>query len=112
MKVMLGKFVVEELAAFGSGDLVADTEMALRFYAREIARGIECPRPDPSWSRLVPGDGATGVELNLDPEISFALESQAALRHLAVEEIALHATLVFLAACDREQSLVSQTVPI
>jgi hypothetical protein len=112
MKVKLGKFVVEELAAFGSGDLVADTETALRFYAREVAREVQFPRPDSSWSRLAPAEGATEIELTLDPEVSLVLEGEARRWRLEVEEIALHATLIFLAACDREQSLVSETVPI
>lgn len=99
MRLVLGTFARGGIEAISGGDLSDGVRAALRRYATRERSG---------WAKRVdrhclrrPGATGPGMELTVDPKTERALERRAReYGGVAVEELAAHAVLVYLAEAD------------
>ena len=101
MKVSIGTFVRSSFETHFGSDVAKVLREACIHYARRLRSGHK-PRAVPSLYRgLETGNGsAQAVEFALQDPIRGQLEAEAQRQHVSMDELLLHAALVYLADLD------------
>jgi hypothetical protein len=100
VKVALGRFARSGIETRLGGDVSTGVQLALHHYARRL-RSARRPIDAPHFaSDTVPSEGATMIDVTLDPEVQAVLEQEARRQQLPLEQILHHAVLVCLADFD------------
>lgn len=102
MKVALGSFASSGIEDHLSADIPAGVQAALFHYAGKMKTGrglLDVPRFSPEQAF---GETKAGVELELevDEEIEAMLEIEAARQGVTIDQLVVHAVLIYLAELD------------
>jgi hypothetical protein len=101
VKIRLGTFAREELQARFGDDVAAGVQMALELYARRLASGAP-PAGFPNFRRRLLADPSWAeLELSVDLGTRRTLKGEARRAGVTVEQLVVHAVLVYLADLDR-----------
>lgn len=108
MKLVLGKFALNGIEAFLGHDLSVGLQTALRHYVSGEARPAASELSElGGFERL--GRHGTDLELTLDADVKEALERRAReYGGIAVEQLAAHAVLAYLAERDAQPTASSR----
>ncbi|MGA8746083.1 MAG: hypothetical protein WB507_09485 [Solirubrobacterales bacterium] len=111
MKVALGTFACFCIEARFGPDPTAAVQAALRHYTRRL-KSAKAPLPLPTFFRS-PGSDGLGAEFDLavDPEVEAALEDEARVQKVPVEQLVPHAVFVYLADLDSADAVDWTQVP-
>ena len=105
VKIALGKFAGSGIEELFGADLAVGVQAALTHYTRRLSSNLKpVPSPRFDWPAV---DAAAVFDLPVAPEVEAALESEARKQKLPVEQILVHAVLVYLA--DLESATGSQS---
>lgn len=95
MKVALGKFARSSIEELLGADLHVGVQAALAHYTHRLSSNLKPVRPpDFAWVSL---DGADTFDLTVAPELEAALEREALEQRVPLDQILVHAVLVYLA---------------
>lgn len=100
VKISIGTFVRSSIEARFGSDVARVLREACIHYARRLRSGRKPLRVPRFYRRLGPGIGSTSVEFLLDERVRKQLESEAKRQHVQMDELLLHAALVYLADLD------------
>jgi hypothetical protein len=111
MKITLGTFAFNAIGARSGARASREALLALREYAEKLRAG-QSPIGIPSFCRgQAIQDGGPSLDLAVDEETRRALEREATRQGATVEELAVHAVLVYLAELDRRLGTASGVTP-
>jgi hypothetical protein len=100
VKIALGKFAGSGIEELFGADLGVGVQAALTHYTRRLSSNLKpVPPPRFDWSSV---DAAAVFELPVAPEVEAALESEAREQKVTIEQILVHAVLVYLADLESE----------
>jgi hypothetical protein len=95
VKVALGKFARSSIEELLGADLHVGVQAALAHYTHRLSSNLKPVRPpDFAWVSL---DGADTFDLTVAPELEAALEREALEQRVPLDQILVHAVLVYLA---------------
>ena len=95
MKVALGKFARSSIEELLGADLHDGVEAALTHYTHSMSSNLKPVRPpDFGWVSVDVGDT---FDLTVAPELEAALEREALEQRVPLDQILVHAVLVYLA---------------
>jgi hypothetical protein len=95
VKVALGKFARSSIEELLGGDLHDGVEAALTHYTHRLNSNLKPVRPpDFDWVSVDSGDI---FDLTVAPELEAALEQEALEQRVPLDQILVHAVLVYLA---------------
>jgi hypothetical protein len=95
VKIALGKFARSGIEELLGADLDVGVEAALTHYTHRLSSNLKPVRPpDFDWVSV---DGADTFDLMVAPELEAALERDALDQKVPLDQIVVHAVLVYLA---------------
>lgn len=109
MKVALGAFACEEIAAQTGPDIAAGISAALRHYQHRLSTDREMVGI-PGFANRLRTQPVFEGELQLDPDIKLTLEREMHKQGASAEQLTTHAVLVYLAELDEPRTDVDDLV--